>query len=148
MEEKNKKKLRSADCFSPVDPKSSFIHRYWLRNQGYPDAYFRGRPEGRRGGTAFGAVVFHVSPESSIGGVLGLLRSHDYIALDVPNRKLHLEVDDADLSKRKFEWMAPKRVLERGYMSLYTKTVQQSFLGADLDFLLGKSGTELTRDAH
>ena len=44
MEEKNKKKLRSADWFSPVDPKSAFIHRSWLRNQGYPDDYFRSRP--------------------------------------------------------------------------------------------------------
>jgi L-arabonate dehydrase len=171
MEEKNKKKLRSADWFSPVDPKSGFIHRSWLRNQGCPDAYFKSRHEvgtmeipekslkkgikdmvrisdGRRSGTAFGTVVLDVSLESSIGSVLGLVKSGDYIVLDVPNRKLHLEVDNAELTKIKSEWMAPKPTLERGYVSLYTKTVQQSHLGADLDFLVGKSGTEVTRDAH
>ena len=104
--------------------------------------------DGRMSGTAFGTVVLHVSPESSIGGVLGLVKSGDYIVLDVPNRKLHLEVDDTELEKRKSEWVAPKPVLERGYVNLYTSTVQQSHLGADLDFLVGKSGAEVTRDAH
>lgn len=104
--------------------------------------------DGRMSGTAFGTVVLHVSPESSVGGVLGLVQTGDYIELDVPNRKLHLEVDDAELEKRKSEWMAPKPVLERGYVSLYTKTVQQSHLGADLDFLVGKSSADVTRDAH
>lgn len=171
MEEKNKKKLRSADWLIPVDPKSGFIHRSWLRNQGYLDDYFKSRPEigtmkipgkllkkkiknmvrisdGRRSGTAIGTVVLDVSPESSIGSVLRLVKSGDYIVLDVPIRKLHLEVNNTELTKRKSEWIAPKPALERGNLSLYTKTVQQSFLGADIDFLLGKSDTEVTRDAH
>lgn len=104
--------------------------------------------DGRMSGTAFGTVVLHVSPESSIGGVLGLVKTGDYIVLDVPHRKLHLEVDDDELKKRKFEWVPPKPVLERGYVSLYTNTVQQSHLGADLDFLVGKSSADVTRDAH
>ena len=104
--------------------------------------------DGRMSGTAFGTVVLHVSPESSVGGVLGLVQTGDYIVLDVPNRKLHLEVDDAELEKRKSAWMAPKPTVERGYTSLYTKTVQQAHLGADLDFLVGKSSAKVTRDAH
>ncbi len=104
--------------------------------------------DGRMSGTAFGAVVLHVSPESSVGGVLGLVKTGDYIVLDVPTRKLHLEVDDAELAKRRAAWVAPKPVLERGYVSLYTSTVQQAHLGADLDFLVGKSGAEVTRDSH
>ncbi len=104
--------------------------------------------DGRMSGTAFGTVVLHVSPESSIGGVLALVQSGDYIVLDVPNRKLHLEVDEAELQKRKAAWVPPKPIMDRGYTSLYTKTVQQSHLGADLDFLVGKSGADVTRDAH
>jgi dihydroxy-acid dehydratase len=99
-------------------------------------------------GTAFGTVVLHISPESSIGGVLGLVQSGDYIVLDVPNRKLHLEVDNAELEKRRANWTPPKPAMDRGYVNLYTKTVQQAHLGADLDFLTGKSGSEVTRDAH
>ncbi|MEA1785988.1 IlvD/Edd family dehydratase [Arenibacter sp. GZD96] len=104
--------------------------------------------DGRMSGTAFGTVVLHVSPESSIGGVLGLVQSGDYIVLDVPGRKLHLEVREEELQKRRTAWEAPKPVLERGYVSLYTKTVQQAHLGADLDFLRGKSTEAVTRDAH
>jgi len=104
--------------------------------------------DGRMSGTAFGTVVLHISPESSIGGVLGLVQSGDYIVLDVPGRTLHLEVSDEELQKRRAVWKTPTPHLERGYVSLYTKTVQQAHLGADLDFLVGKSGSEVTRDAH
>jgi dihydroxy-acid dehydratase len=104
--------------------------------------------DGRMSGTAFGTVVLHVSPESSIGGILALVHSGDHIVLDVPNRKLHLEVSEAELEKRRAAWTPPKPHADRGYTSLYTKTVQQSHLGADLDFLVGKSGAEVTRDAH
>ena len=104
--------------------------------------------DGRMSGTAFGTVVLHVSPESSIGGILALVQSGDHIVLDVPNRKLHLEVSEAELDKRRAAWTPPKPHVDRGYTSLYTKTVQQSHLGADLDFLVGKSGAEVTRDAH
>ncbi|MCW5516867.1 IlvD/Edd family dehydratase [Muriicola sp. Z0-33] len=104
--------------------------------------------DGRMSGTAFGTVVLHISPESSVGGVLALVQSGDYIVLDVPNRKLHLEVTPEELEKRKASWSPPKPPSDRGYVNLYTKTVQQAHLGADLDFLNGKSGDEVTRDAH
>ncbi|MGB5272563.1 MAG: IlvD/Edd family dehydratase, partial [Flavobacteriaceae bacterium] len=80
--------------------------------------------DGRMSGTAFGTVVLHVSPESSIGGILALVQSGDHIVLDVPNRKLHLEVSEAELDKRRAAWTPPKPHLDRGYTSLYTKTVQ------------------------
>lgn len=104
--------------------------------------------DGRMSGTAYGTVVLHVSPESSVGGVLGLVQSGDYIVLDVPNRKLHLEVDEAELEKRKAAWQPPNPHTDRGYVNLYVRTVQQSHLGADLDFLVGKSGADVNRDAH
>jgi L-arabonate dehydrase len=77
-----------------------------------------------------------------------LVQSGDYIVLDVPGRTLHLEVSDEELQNRRAVWKTPTPHLERGYVSLYTKTVQQAHLGADLDFLVGKSGSEVTRDAH
>ncbi|NAS11546.1 IlvD/Edd family dehydratase [Poritiphilus flavus] len=104
--------------------------------------------DGRMSGTAFGTVVLHVSPESSVGGLLALVKTGDPIILDVPNRKLHLEVSQEELDRRKAAWKPPKLPSDRGYTSLYTKTVQQAHLGADLDFLVGKSGDEVTRDAH
>ena len=104
--------------------------------------------DGRMSGTAFGTVVLHISPESSVGGLLALVQSGDTIILDVPNRKLHLDVDETEIQRRKAEWTPPKPHTDRGYTSLYSKTVQQAHLGADLDFLVGKSGSEVTRDAH
>ncbi|MEX0290372.1 MAG: IlvD/Edd family dehydratase [Flavobacteriaceae bacterium] len=104
--------------------------------------------DGRMSGTAYGTVVLHISPESTIGGLLGLVQTGDYIVLDVPNRKLHLEVDEAEIQERRSKWEAPTPPMNRGYVSLYTSTVQQAHLGADLDFLNGKSGAEVSRDAH
>lgn len=104
--------------------------------------------DGRMSGTAFGTVILHVSPESSIGGLLGLVNSGDSIVLDVPNRKLHLEIDDVEIEKRKAAWTPPIPHSDRGYTSLYTKVVQQAHLGADFDFLVGKSGDKVKRDAH
>ncbi len=104
--------------------------------------------DGRMSGTAFGTVILHVSPESSIGGVLGLVQTGDHIVLDVPNRKLHLEVEESELEKRKASWIPPDPASDRGYTNLYINTVQQAHLGADLDFLVGKSSSVVKRDSH
>ena len=69
------------------------------------------------------------------------------IELDVPARKLHLDVSDAELARRKASWVAPE-LPARGYYKLYVETVQQANKGADLDFLVGGSGTTVTRDSH
>lgn len=104
--------------------------------------------DARMSGTAFGTVILHVSPESAVGGTLALVENGDKIILDVPNRQLRLDVDDAELQRRRSAWVAPGPHSDRGYVSLYVKTVQQAHLGADLDFLVGKSGAEVKRDAH
>jgi L-arabonate dehydrase len=104
--------------------------------------------DGRMSGTGFGTVVLHVSPEAAVGGNFSVIRSGDLITLDLPNRSLHLHVSDEDLSERKQQWKAPALASERGYVSLYTSTVQQAHLGADFEFLRGKSGSEITRDSH
>ncbi|MEQ6121055.1 IlvD/Edd family dehydratase [Reichenbachiella sp. MALMAid0571] len=104
--------------------------------------------DGRMSGTAFGTVVLHVSPESAIGGTLALVKTGDIIELDVPNRRMELKVSDEELKKRRDNWKAPESKYDRGYVNLYIKTVEQSHLGADLDFLVGKSGSEVLRHSH
>ncbi|MBX2816974.1 MAG: dihydroxy-acid dehydratase [Saprospiraceae bacterium] len=104
--------------------------------------------DGRMSGTAFGTVVLHVAPESAGGGTLALVRDGDTIVLDVPGRSLHLEVSDEELAARKSTWQPPDLGIRRGYVAHYLKHVQQADLGADLDFLVGSSGSEVTRDSH
>ncbi|MEP7233582.1 MAG: IlvD/Edd family dehydratase [Ginsengibacter sp.] len=104
--------------------------------------------DGRMSGTAAGTVVLHVSPESAIGGVLGLVRDGDMIELDVEKRKLHLDVSDEELQKRRSHWIPPKPMTERGYVKIYLNHVQQAHLGADLNILNGGSSGEVTRDLH
>ena len=104
--------------------------------------------DGRMSGTAYGTVVLHVSPESAIGGNLALVQNGDLIELDVPLRKLHLHVSEEVLLKRKKDWMAPPPAATRGYVSEYIKHVMGSDKGADMDFLVGNSGSQVTRDSH
>ncbi|HEY5967325.1 MAG TPA: IlvD/Edd family dehydratase [Chitinophagaceae bacterium] len=104
--------------------------------------------DGRMSGTAGGTVVLHVSPESAIGGVLALVKDGDIIELDVDKRRLHLDISNEELKKRKAEWIAPMQTTKRGYVKLYVNHVQQAHLGADLDILQGGSGEEVTRDLH
>lgn len=104
--------------------------------------------DGRMSGTAYGTVVLHVSPESAIGGNLALVQNGDMIELDVEAKRIHLDVSDAELEKRRKNWKKPEAVANRGYVNLYVNHVMQADKGADLDFLVGKSGSEVTRDSH
>ncbi len=104
--------------------------------------------DGRMSGTAYGTAVLHVSPESAIGGNLAFVQNGDMIELDVEQRLLHLHVSDEELAKRKAAWTAPAPAATRGYVSMYIKHVQGADKGADLDFLQGSSGSEVTRDSH
>lgn len=104
--------------------------------------------DGRMSGTAAGTVVLHVSPESSIGGTLALVQDGDMIELDVKERRLHLDVSEEELQKRREAWVAPAPMATRGYVKIYIDHVQQADLGADLDILRGGSGSEVTRDLH
>jgi dihydroxy-acid dehydratase len=104
--------------------------------------------DGRMSGTAGGTVVLHVSPESSVGGVLALVQNGDMIELDVAARKLHLDVSDEELAARKARWQSPTPMATRGYVKFYIDHVQQAHLGADLDVLRGGSGAEVLRDLH
>jgi dihydroxy-acid dehydratase len=104
--------------------------------------------DARMSGTAYGTVVLHVCPEAAAGGTLALVENGDTIELDVSKGKLELAVSEETLSKRRKAWKAPKPHLERGYWKLYHDHVLQSCDGADLDFLVGKSGAFVPRDNH
>ena len=104
--------------------------------------------DGRMSGTGFGTVILHVAPEAAIGGPLALVRSGDWINVDVPARSLTLEVDDTELARRRAEWKPPEPIQDRGYHKLYVEHVLQADQGADLDFLVGASGHAVPRDSH
>lgn len=104
--------------------------------------------DGRMSGTGFGTVVLHVSPEASVGGALALVQNGDVISLDAHKRTLHLEVSEEELAQRMLAWKQTEKIAGRGYVHLYQTHVEQAHLGADMDFLKGKSGSEVVRDSH
>ena len=91
--------------------------------------------DGRMSGTHYGTCVLHVAPESRIGGPLALVRDGDMIELDVPARRLHLDVPDAELARRRAEWKAPPKRYARSYGVLLERHIGQANEGADFDFL-------------
>ncbi len=97
--------------------------------------------DARMSGTAYGACVLHVSPESYIGGPLAFVRDGDLIELDVPNRKLNLQISDDEMAKRQAEWVKPQRRYERGFGALFSEHVTQADQGCDFDFLHAGAGT-------
>lgn len=106
--------------------------------------------DGRMSGTAYGTVVLHVAPEAAAGGPLARVRNGDIIALDVPGRRLDVEVNPDDFAARP----ADPRMLagiarpKRGWEQLYVTHVLQADRGADLDFLVGGSGSAVGRESH
>jgi dihydroxy-acid dehydratase len=104
--------------------------------------------DARMSGTAYGTVVLHMSPEAAAGGMLALVENGDEIELDVAKRRLELLVDEKTLAERRKAWKTPKPPLDRGYWKLYFDHVLQAHQGADLDFLVGKSGAFVPRDNH
>ena len=104
--------------------------------------------DARMSGTAYGTVVLHVCPEAAVGGPLALVRVGDWIELDVEARRLHLDVDEAELARRRAEWVAPEPAFKSGYQALYVEHVMQADKGMDFDFLLGCRGHEVPRESH
>ncbi|HTJ26079.1 MAG TPA: IlvD/Edd family dehydratase [Candidatus Limnocylindria bacterium] len=104
--------------------------------------------DARMSGTAYGTVVLHTAPEAAVGGTLALVHDGDVIELDVPNRRLTLAVDDAELARRRAAWEPPAPAYDRGYAKLYVEHVLGPERGADFDFLVGHSGAAIAREMH
>ncbi len=104
--------------------------------------------DARMSGTAYGTVVLHVCPEAAVGGPLALVREGDFIELDVAARRLHLDVSDEELARRRQEWKAPESPHASGYVQMYVRHVEQADKGADLDFLKGCRGHAVPRESH
>lgn len=104
--------------------------------------------DARMSGTAFGTVILHVAPESAAGGTLALVENGDPIELDVGERRLHLDVPEDELMRRRTTWQPPDLGVRRGYVKLYVEEVEQADKGADFRFLAGKSGASVPRDSH
>ncbi|MGY6655181.1 L-arabinonate dehydratase [Amycolatopsis sp. TRM77291] len=103
--------------------------------------------DARMSGTSYGACVLHVAPESHVGGPLALVRDGDPVTLDVPSRRLSLDVDDAELQRRRARWSPPAPRHERGYGALYAEHITQADEGCDFDFL-AKTGENPEPDAQ
>jgi dihydroxy-acid dehydratase len=106
--------------------------------------------DGRMSGTAYGTVVLHVSPEGAAGGPLSRIRTGDWVVLDVPARRIDVELSEDELRERPVAQAMADAVAKprRGWELLYVNSVQGAEDGADLDFLRGASGNEVKRESH
>jgi dihydroxy-acid dehydratase len=106
--------------------------------------------DGRMSGTAYGTVVLHVSPEGAAGGPLSKIQTGDWIVLDVPGRRVDVELTEDELRGRPVAQAMTDAVAKprRGWELLYVNSVQGAEEGADLDFLRGASGNVVKRDSH
>ena len=91
--------------------------------------------DARMSGTSYGACVLHVAPESFIGGPLALVEDGDVIELDIPARRLTLQVSDEELARRRAAWTPPAPRYERGYGAIFAQHVRQANEGCDFDVL-------------
>ena len=106
--------------------------------------------DGRMSGTAYGTVVLHVAPEAAAGGPLALIQTGDMIDLDVPNRRIDVDVPEVELAQRQPSESTTAGFAHpiRGWERLYVEHVLQADSGADLDFLVGASGSTVSRESH
>ena len=100
--------------------------------------------DARMSGTSYGACILHCAPEAFIGGPLALVKTGDLITVDVPARRIHLEVSDEELARRRAEWKAPVPHFERGYGWMFTRHILQADQGCDFDFLETQFGAPVT----
>ena len=91
--------------------------------------------DARMSGTSYGTCVLHISPESHLGGPLALVRDGDMIELNVSERRLHLDVDEEELARRREQWPKPSPRFSRGYGKLFESEVTQAHEGCDFRFL-------------
>jgi len=91
--------------------------------------------DARMSGTSYGACMLHCAPEAYVGGPLALVQSGDRISVDVPARRIRLEVSDEELARRRAAWVPPPPRYERGYGWVFSRHILQADQGCDFDFL-------------
>jgi dihydroxy-acid dehydratase len=91
--------------------------------------------DARMSGTSYGGRLLHCAPEAAIGGPLALVRTGDRITVDVPARRIQLEVSDEELARRRAAWTPPVPRYERGYGWMFGRHILQANEGCDFDFL-------------
>ena len=89
--------------------------------------------DGRFSGGTSGTCLGHISPEAAEGGPIALVKNGDKILIDIPNRKLTLKVDDAELAKRKAAWKQPAPKITKGWLGRYARMVTSANKGAVLE---------------
>lgn len=104
--------------------------------------------DARMSGTAYGTVILHTSPEAAAGGPLAVVQTGDMIEVDVPARRLHLDISEAELARRLAAWTPRHEVPESGYAWLHQAHVEGADTGADLDFLKGCRGAPVGKESH
>ena len=104
--------------------------------------------DARMSGTAYGTVILHTSPEAAVKGPLAAVQNGDSIEVDVDKGILNLDVSDERISKRLKEYQPVLPEIKGGYQKMYVEHVMQADKGADLDFLVGKRGSEVKRHSH
>jgi len=104
--------------------------------------------DARMSGTAYGTVILHTAPEAAIKGPLAAVQNNDYIEVDVEKGSMNLLVDDNIIKERLevYEPVLPE--VKSGYQKMYIDHVTQADTGADLDFLIGKRGSDVKRHSH
>ncbi len=104
--------------------------------------------DARMSGTAYGTVILHTSPEAAAGGPLAVVQNGDMIEVDIPARRLHLDISEAELQKRLDAWAPSHDEAQSGYAWLHQTHVEGADTGADLSFLKGCRGAPVGRDSH
>ena len=118
-----------------------------LLNEGHRDMVRLS--DARMSGTSYGACILHVAPEAFVGGPLALVQTGDMIVLDVPGRKLEMEVSDVELAERRAAWVQPEPRYQRGYGWVFSKHIEQADRGCDFDFLRTEFGAAVPEpDIH
>ena len=97
--------------------------------------------DARMSGTHYGSCILHVSPEAAVGGPLALVKTGDMIEVDIDARRLHLDVSDDELARRRAAWQPPPAPATRGFVRLYREHVTQAHEGCAFDFLQGTAPT-------
>ena len=89
--------------------------------------------DGRFSGATRGASIGHVAPEAAVGGMIALVREGDPILIDIPNGIIQLEVDAAEIERRRAVWKAPEPNVKTGYLARYARAVTSASRGAVLE---------------